>query len=238
MAEKDWKATLEALMRKAEDPATPEAERDTIVGRVTYLMAKYGIEEAMLSHARNEVPRMVGFRLRIVPPYPKQKYYLARRIAESMECQHIDIGGNVLHIFGAQDNIERSVMLYMSLVLQMATMMVQAQNSKPEWEHGRTFNTSFCTSYVQTVAQRVQEFARRARQDVANSTTGNGMELVLVNNRQLAMQKMREEYPFIRMSRQSMTNNSSAGSSAGRSAGQRADIGGTRISGGRQAIGR
>lgn len=234
-----WRETIEKLMRKAEDPATPQAERDALVDKITYLMAKFGIEADML-RAQEQRPLTAEMRRFIInAPYIPKKLLLLNVVAKAFGCFMVQNRDNKsASVFGTQEDIERVFMLYYSLVLQMTASMAYAQSQKPAWEHGKTFNNSFVIAFVDTVCRRIQEAARRAKEDVKNSPTGNGMELVLVNKAQMVRNLVNEHFPHLKNVYTSMSSRSASGSAAGTAAGQRADIGGTRVGGvSRRAIG-
>ena len=248
MADNDkekWEDKLRALMAKAEDPATTEAERDTIVSRVTYLMAKFGIEEAMLRSQDAEPEVVTNIKVRIDNPYYDQRMRLLDNIGRAFGCKSIILerperGGQkhaVLRMFGHSGDLQRSYLLFGSLIIQMFSGIAAANVNKPANVHGRTFNSSFVTGYVDTVLERVKTAYKQAKDEVRESTTGNGMELVLVNRLEAVKNAFKTEYPSTVRSGYSFNRRSSEGFSAGQSAGRRADIGQTGVAGGRIAIG-
>jgi hypothetical protein len=237
MVEKNWKEIIAKLMEKAENTATSDAERENISKRVMYLMAKHGIEEAMLSAREDRTAPLTKHAYRLLAPYIKQRVTILHNISIAFGCRAIfDSQNNRMTVYGYEDDQEKVFMLYGSLIIQMFTGLGQVV--KPVDVHGKTFNGSWVTGYAFTVSQRVRDAYERARRDVQAETTGNGMELVL-NNRSLAVQNMfRGEHPRTRsMSGSSATH---AGAyAAGSAAGRNANIGQTGVGGasGTRAIG-
>jgi hypothetical protein len=231
MTDSKWIDKISALMRKAEDPATTEEERSSIVDKVTYLMTKYGIEQDMLA-AKEQRPLTASHRIfKVVGSYADKKISLLHEICRAFGCFAVTkTGKSRVSVFGTDEDIERVFMLYMSLILQMDASLAAAQVLKPKHEHGRTFNNSFIVGYVLTVNRRIKEAARRAKEDIQKTHEGSGMELVLVNKATIVKNLMRDVYPGLRYSRASFSNGSDAGYGAGSAAGMRADIGGSRIS--------
>lgn len=240
-----WEEKLRALMAKAEDSATTEAERDVIVSRVTYLMAKFGIEEAMLKSRDAEPEVVTSIRIRIENPYCDQRIHLLDHIGRTFGCKSIILekpmrGGQkhaVLRMFGYDGDLQRSYLLFGSLIIQMFSGLAAASAGKPAHIHGRTFNNSFVTGYVDTLIDRVETAYRRAKEEVKAESTGNGMELVLASRFDSVKNAFKTEYPHTTMSNYNPSNRSYEGFSAGQSAGRRADIGQTGVAGGRVAIG-
>jgi len=232
----EWQEKLRKLMAKAEDSATTEAERDAIVSRVTYLMAKFGIEEAMLSATKSEPQVVINMRVKILAPYAIQRGHLLDHIGRVFGCKsiHLDeLDGKVVRIFGYQGDFERTYMLFGSLIIQMFSGL--ASVVKPAGVHGRSFNGSFVTAYVDTVIDRVKDAYATAKAEVKH-TTGNGMELVLADRAIAINNAFRTEYPRLRNIGYNPSQSSSAGRFAGMSAARNANIGQTGISG-RKAIG-
>jgi len=236
MAEKNWKDVISKLMAKAEDNATTDAERNAIVERVTYLMAKHGIEEAMLSAQEKRTAPLTKHSYRLLAPYIKQRTTILHNISVAFGCRAIfDNQNNRMTVYGYEDDQEKVFMLYGSLVIQMFTGL--AQTVKPADVHGKTFNGSWVTGYAYTVGSRVREAYEHARRDVQAESTGNGMELVLAD-RALAVNNMyRTEHPRTRNIAGSRATHAGA-YAAGSAAGRNANIGQTGVGGSRtRAIG-
>lgn len=230
---KDWKETIRGLLNKAEDSATADAERDAINERVTYLMAKFGIEQSMIDATAKKVYKVIRVPYAIRNPYKNQRMTLLNGIGAAFGCKVIQLQ-NSAEVFGHEDDQEKVFLLYSSLELQMASALSKAQAHKPLYEHGRTFNTSFINAYVNTVISRVLRAYRKAQQDVAETTTGT--DLVL-RDRKMAVDSMfSAAYPLTRSVVASKSANSFSGIRAGEFAARNANIGQTGLAGGRRAI--
>lgn len=226
-----WLETVEKLMRKAEDPATTQEERDSLTDKITYLMTKYGIEQDMLKAEANEPINAERRNFKIANPYADKKVLLLSTVAQAFGCVCINAlktQGNAA-VFGTMADIEHVYMLYASLIIQMNGAMASAE--KPQHVHGKAFNNSFVSGYIITVRERVMEAANRAKQDIRREhSSGNGMELVLLNKAQVVKNLVHNDFPFLRSSNTRFSASSGAGYAAGQSAGRMADIGGSRIS--------
>jgi hypothetical protein len=227
-----WIDKLSALMRKAEDPATTEEERATIVDKVTYLMAKYGLEQDLLRAMDRTVPITVNHRKFAIPgQWFDKKASLLYTIALAFGCDAVRTRDNKVSLFGTDEDVEHTIMLYMSVAIQMDTaLLIADREDRPKGQHHKTFNASFVSGYVMIVRKRIRDAAERAKEDVKATTTGNGMELVLQDKATVVQRVLREFYPKTSTTRTSWSSRSSAGYNSGHAAGQRADIGGSRVS--------
>lgn len=231
MAEKNWLQTIENLMRKATNEATPQEERDTIMDKVMYLMAKHGIEESMLNVQEQKPIVATHVNVTFTNPYIGDKRSLLNAVAKMFGCFSVQTNQTKVVVFGTQEDLEKTLMLYYSLLMQMITEKDKAMRTKPEWEHGKSFGASFMNSYVYTIAIRIRDIILRVKADIKNSPTGNGMELVLVEKDAVIAKAVSDMFPRLTHRRSTFGGRSSAGHNAGRSAGQRADLGGQRMGG-------
>lgn len=241
MADNDkWLEIVRKLLAKAEDPACSLAEAEAINDKVTQLIAKHSIDEAMLKASNNVKEEIISITVHVPDPYEKAKGTLLGRIAATFNCMRISLTEkNKYKLIGHMSDVEKVYMLYLSLNMQMQGQLVQAQVHKPAYEHGKTFNASFVTGYVVSASDKVKIAYASAMKDVKDSSTGNGMELVLKNRKEQVLSKVHEEFPRLTFGRTALSSNSQSGYGHGKAAGQRADVGSSRIgrSGGGRAIG-
>jgi len=234
MSDNKWHEIISKLLAKAEDYATTNDERETIQEKVLYLMAKFSIDQAVFDAGQKKEYKVISVRYRIVAPYVNQKALLLNGIATAFGSQLLELNKGLYVMYGHEDDQEKVFMLYNSLLIQMYSAMATAWDSKPHYEHGKTFNTSFVNGYVRAVINRVKAAYIKAQADVQETTTGT--DLVL-RNRVVAVQEMfSRDYPNTHIVKTSSTSRSATGGAAGRTAGQNADIGQTTI-GGRKMIG-
>jgi len=230
-----WKDIVAKLMAKAEDPATSQEERDSINSKVSFLMVKYGIEQAMLDAKEKTQAEIVNVTYNIKPPYVNQKKSLLYSIGVVFGVVSVRSEGKMVMV-GYQDDVEKVAMLYNLLLIQLHNGLATAE--KPDYIHGKTFNTSWVQGFVYEVTKRVKEAAAMAKKDVKNSAGGSGMDLVLLDRHSAVAHALTARFPRLRKTSSSTSVSSAAGYNAGKSAGARADIGNARISGARGAIGR
>lgn len=232
----NWQEIVQKLLNKAEDSATTAAERETIQDRVTYLMAKFNISVSMF-HANSGVEHnVIRVVYKISAPYANQKGLLLNGIATTFGCKLIRTNTGYV-IFGYENDQEKVFLLYHSIDLQMTLTLARAQANKPPHEHGKTFNVSFVSSYVNTVINRVAIAYARARTEAnAETTTGAGTDIVLRNRARKVSDALNAEFPEIKITNVRATQNSYSGRTAGQTAGNSANIGQTGVAGGRKAI--
>src|SRR3954469_12394641 len=95
------------LLAKAEDPACTPAEAEAFTGKAAELIAKYGVDSALLA-ASDPARDPVGDRQVDIPaPYAVDKCSLLAGVAAELRCQSVRRQGwagerktYVMHLFG------------------------------------------------------------------------------------------------------------------------------------------
>lgn len=239
--------TIRNILTKAEDPAATPAEAEAFTELAAKLMAKYGIEEAMLAAARPETKGTPESR-RIVcqAPYAMEKRGLIHVLCEAMGLRSIRMigsgtkGTQLVYVYGFSGDLDRMEMLYTSLLLQQPAAMRAAEHTKPYWEDVKAWRRSFLSGYASGVGVIVRRAEREAKAEAewapANSTPGTPSVALVVANRKAEVDRAYKlAHPS---SRSSSRNLSGSGTGAGRQAGLRANIGGRSVGGGNKAVGR
>ncbi|MFF6956173.1 DUF2786 domain-containing protein [Streptomyces sp. NPDC008317] len=225
--------TIRALLAKAEDPRTPEAEAELARKRAFEMMAKYGVEQAMLNDADPASDAPADRMIVLDNPWAMERVRLINRIALALGCQLIHLGrdGNGpsrrVHVFGYASDLQRAELLYTSLLLQMNGGL--AAQTVPMGDGARAWRRSWLLGFINRVGNRIEEAERGAREQAGGETTATGRSaaLVLADRKSVVEQNYRQAYPRARTGgRTTMTG---TGYGAGWVAGSRADIGGKRI---------
>ena len=115
---------IRALLAKAEDPATTEHEAEAYNVKASELIAKYGIDAALLAESRPETDKLIDKRVEILAPYAVDKVTLFYVTLKAFRCEAIRLGSGrvqVLRVYGYASDIERAELLYTSLLLQANT---------------------------------------------------------------------------------------------------------------------
>ncbi|MGW7292879.1 DUF2786 domain-containing protein [Streptomyces xiamenensis] len=225
--------TIRALLAKAEDHRTPESEAELARKRAFEMMAKYGVEQAMLNDANPASDAPADRRIILDNPWAMERVRLINRIALALGCQLIHLGrdgsgpSRQVHIFGYASDLHRVELLYTSLLLQMNSGL--AAQSVPPGQRARAWRRSWLLGFINRVGDRIEEAERGAREEVRHETTATGRSaaLVLADRKAVVERNYQQAYPRARNGgRTTMTG---TGYGAGWAAGARADIGGKRI---------
>ncbi|MCD2462433.1 DUF2786 domain-containing protein [Streptomyces sp. MBT42] len=228
---------VRALLAKAEDPATTPQEAETYFAKAAELMAKYGIERAMLADADPELDRP-GDRVVVVEgTYANDRIYLLGYITEALNCHGIQIaksrGRTEVHLFGYESDLDRVEMLFTSLLLQMFNGM---RHGRPAWgESMVTYRKSWAAGFILTIDKRLKEIEARARQESPASASGRSADLVVADRKAVVMARFNAAYPDARANGRTKRRQGT-GYKAGEEAARRADLGQTRVGQRRRAL--
>jgi hypothetical protein len=223
------------LLAKAEDESVTPPEAQALTAKAAELMAKYGIDRALLAAERPETDRPTSRMLDIDNPWARVKAHLLCGLASALRCQCILLAaarpGTRIHIFGYASDIERTDLLYASVLIQMWHGLAGAE--VPAWcRSARAWRRSWLLGFATAVISRVRaaEHAAASRAtgpDAAGSRTA----LVLADRAQVIRAEAERAYPLTRTAR---VTYSGSGYRDGYREGQRADIGTGRVAPGRQ----
>lgn len=114
-------ARVRALLAKVEATDYPD-EAEAFTAKASELIAKYGIDEAMLAAAGGRADEIKQSKILIAAPYSSEKATLLGGIARSLRCKTVrwGCGRNVEYctIVGYGVDLERVELLHTSLLLQ------------------------------------------------------------------------------------------------------------------------
>jgi Protein of unknown function (DUF2786) len=218
------------LLAKAEAEGVTAPEAEALTAKAAELMARYGIDRARLAASRPETDQPGSRIIDIANPWAQVRAHLLAGLAGAMRCQCIllsaDGPGARIHVFGYTSDLERTDILYTSLLLQMAHGLTAAVppagiRSPRAWR--RSWLLGFAAAVIARVKAAEDRAAARAE---AESDGGPSTALVLADRSVVIRQQMEQAYPVTRQARITYTGN---GYRAGYSQGQRADIGNARI---------
>lgn len=220
------------LLAKAEDESVTPPEAQALTAKAAELMAKYGIDRALLAAVRPETDAPASRLVDIDNPWGRVKAHLLCGLGSALRCQCIMItarAGLRIHMFGYASDIERADMLYTSVLIQMWHGLAGAR--LPEWSSSpRAWRRSWLLGFAAAVTARVRA-AEHAAQSQAERSAPAGQPspaaLVLADRAQVIRAAVEREYPVTRTARTTYSGN---GYGAGYAQGQRADIGSRRVS--------
>jgi hypothetical protein len=223
------------LLAKAEDESCPAPEAEALTAKAAELMARYGIDRALLAAARPETDAPGSRMVETSNPWWRVKAHLLCGLGAALRCQCVILterDGRRVHMFGYSSDLERADLLYTSLLIQMwhglAAAPVPAEaRSVSAWR--RSWLLGFAAAVIARV-RAAEKRAADAAQAAGQSAPGAGgpsAALVLAGREEVIAGALAREYPFVRRAR---VTYSGSGYGAGYASGQRADIGTARVS--------
>ncbi|MFI0815370.1 DUF2786 domain-containing protein [Streptomyces sp. NPDC021098] len=230
-------ARVKAILRQAEDPGATSEESEAFLQKATELMAKYGIEQAML-HGDDPVSEQPADRVvEVTAPWMRECKRLLSSIARELRCQAVYPGGKAhrhrVHLFGFESDLHAVDVLYASLRLQMLRGAEAADAAhRPAQEDRRAYKRSWMLGFIRAVTWRIGEAARVAREeserdrqsDAADAAQGRSVALVLADRTTAVDARLKSRYPKLGKARR--TRFTGSGYRQGHADGEQADIGG------------
>jgi hypothetical protein len=137
-------------------------------------------------------------------------------------------------MFGFSSDLERTDVLYTSLLVQMWQGLAAAQ--VPAWSRSpRAWRRSWLLGFATAVVARVRAAEQEATSRATAPKAGSGPQaaLVLADRALVIRRNIEHAYP---VTRKSQVTYSGSGYGAGYTQGQRADIGTTRLRGSARAL--
>lgn len=230
--------TVRKLLAKAEGAATG-AEAQTYTAKAVELMARHGIDEALLAAADPTRDAIGAVRIEMTDPYSGGKARLLGWTATALRCRWVMHGASrgkvgAVTVFGFGSDRERVELLYTSLLLQATTQLVRQH---PRWR-GESV-AAYRRSWLHGFATQVHERLRAAEEEAVRVTVGSdgstgGTELVLVDRVQRVDRAYAEAFPALVRGRRSTLSGS--GFDDGATAGRRADLGRDAVAERRRAV--
>jgi hypothetical protein len=224
-------ARVRKLLAKAEDAGVTAAEAQALTAKAAELMAKYGIDRARLAAERPETDRPGDRVIDVGNPWARVQAHLLCGLASALRCQCVILPrpgpGSRIHMFGFSSDLERTDVLYTSLLIQMWQGLAAAE--VPAWSRSpRAWRRSWLLGFAAAVVARVRAAEQDAtsRATAPGSRSGSQTALVLADRALVIRRNIEQAYP---VTRKSQVTYSGSGYGAGYTQGQRADIGTTRL---------
>ena len=222
------------LLAKAEDQSVTPPEAQALTAKAAELMAKYGIDRALLAADRPETDQPANAMIDIANPWGRVKAHLLSGLASALRCQAIMLttaSGTKVHLFGYQSDLERADLLYTSVLIQMWHGLAGAQ--VPSWSRSaRAWRRSWLLGFATAVISRVRaaEHAAACQATAPAAASGSKTALVLADRTLVIRRNVEQAYPVTRTAK---VTYSGTGYGDGYAKGQRADIGSRRLQDGR-----
>jgi Protein of unknown function (DUF2786) len=230
--------TVRKLLSKADGAATP-AEAEVYTAKAIELMARHGIDEALLAGGRPGRDEVAACRIAVADPYSAGKARLLAWTASALRCRavlHEAGGGRVaaVTVLGFASDRARVELLYTSLLLQAGSQLAAL---RPAWagESVAAYRRSWLHGFAVRVHQRLVEAELRAAESAEStaaarsspSAAGPSVALVLADRTTRVDQAYAEVFGQIGRARRAQLSGS--GYAAGAHAGARADLGGRAV---------
>jgi Protein of unknown function (DUF2786) len=228
------------LLAKAEAEGVTAAEAQALTAKAAELMAKYGIDRALLAARRPETDRPDSRIVQLHNPWARVQAHLLCGVAAALRCQCILLpspAGQRVHVFGYASDIERADLLYTSVLVQMWHGLLAAQVPAAAGADGtgrvRAWRRSWLLGFAAAVIARVRAAEQRAEESAATPGGARGhaaghAALVLADRAVVIREHVARAYPQTRTAR---VTYSGSGYGAGYAQGKRADIGSARVAG-------
>ena len=224
------------LLAQAEDEGTTAAEAEAFTARASELMARYGIDRALLGATRPETDKPGDKTFPLDNPWAAIKGHMIARLGGALRCQVVlvkkdDDGSRSARVFGYQSDIERTEVLYTSLQVQMVRALAVQPAPAGGYTGIKAWRRSWMLGYITAVVARVRAAEESAEQSAtsAGETAGSGGKstaLVLADRSLTVRRRVQAAYPHLRRTKVTYTGN---GYAAGHREGQKADIGGAKL---------
>ncbi|MEC3982329.1 DUF2786 domain-containing protein [Amycolatopsis sp. H20-H5] len=239
----DQDTTLERvrkLLAKAEDPAVTEAEAELYNTKAAELIARYGIDRAMLAASGATPDEITTVKIDLTNPYSRDKAHLLTNIAHPLRCRALlhRYGQTVeaVTVFGYRSDLDRVELLYTSLLLQATTQLTRVRPGN------RVFRGESLAAYRRTwlhgFSGAVYERLRRSEDTAARTHTtpsgGRSAALVVQDRTAVVQNAWEEQFGDLRSApRRRLTG---SGYLDGHLAGEKANLNTTGLTGRRTAL--
>jgi hypothetical protein len=229
----DMMDRVRKLLAQAEDEGCSPEEAESFTAKAADLMARYGIDRALLGALHPDSDRPADKKFAFAAPWADVKAHLLGAVASALRCQCVQTqtdDGPRLHVFGYASDLERAEMLFTSLLVQMARALAReivpgTGNAAKAWR--RSWMLGFCAAAVARV--RAAEAAAVVAADAeTGAAAAGGTEVVLADRSLTVRLQVSATYPRLKKKR---VTYSGSGYRDGHAAGQRADIGGSKLGG-------
>lgn len=233
---------IRKLLAKAEDPAVTPEEADSYNELAAGLIARYGIDQALLAESGQVTDVITSVRIRVHNPYSRDKAGLLNAIAQALRCRVIlhSCGKTVetVTVFGYRCDLDRVELLFTSLLVQAATGLARVRPDGWRRESVAAYRRTWLAGFGTAVYRRLTAAEQRATtqaDQTPSGTVSTSTALVLVDRKARVDTAFSTEFAHVRKSARRQLSGS--GYHEGHRAGQNADLGSPRLAEQRRAIG-
>jgi hypothetical protein len=165
---------IRALLAKAESTGFPE-EAETYTAKAQELMARYSIDQALLSDGAGGREEPLGRRVGIDNPYEAPKVILLDAVAKANRCRTVwSKAFGYVTVLGFPTDVDAVELLFTSLLVQATTAMVRAGSRRDAYGRSstRSFRQSFLVAYAQRIGERLNTVTREATEQASQAMAG------------------------------------------------------------------
>jgi hypothetical protein len=218
------------LLAKAEDDGVTPHEAEALTAKAAELMARYGIDRARLGALHPETDSTADRVFDVGNPWAAVKAHLLAGLAAALRCQCVLLNrrepGSRVHVFGYLSDLERTDILFTSLLVQMARALAP-QPVPAAAGRVKAWRRSWMLGYATAVVARVRAAEDAAAADASAEPDGGPSTALVLADRALTVRRHAEQaYPRTRRTRVTYTG---TGYTDGYREGQKADIGEAKV---------
>ncbi|GAA3576628.1 DUF2786 domain-containing protein [Amycolatopsis ultiminotia] len=203
----DYDSQLERvrkLLAKAEDPGVTAEEAELYNTKAAELIARHGIDDAVLAAAGQRSDEITVLKLPIDNPYSRDKASLLTSIAYPLRCRtllhRVGQGVESVTVFGFRSDLARVELLFTSLLLQAST---QLNRVRPEPRMFHESLAAYRRTWLHGFARAVHERLDHAEAEAARThrPTAPGQpsaELIIRDRTAVVQQAFDREYGDLR----------------------------------------
>jgi hypothetical protein len=165
---------IRALLAKAESTNFPE-EAETYTAKAQELMARYSIDQALLSAGTGAREQPLGRRVGVDNPYEAPKVLLLDAVARANRCRSVwSKAFGFVTVLGFPPDVDAVELLFTSLLVQATTAMVRAGSRRDAYGRSstRSFRQSFLVAYAQRIGERLSMATREATEQASQAMAG------------------------------------------------------------------
>ncbi|MGW4483060.1 DUF2786 domain-containing protein [Amycolatopsis sp. NPDC004368] len=229
---------IRKLLAKAEDPAVTAEEAELYNTKAAELVARYGIDNAMLAATGRGSDDITVLKIPIENPYSRDKASLLTNIAYPLRCRtllhRVGQGVEAVTVFGFKSDLGRVELLFTSLLLQASTQLTRV---RPDERVFRESLAAYRRTWLHGFARAVHDRLVRAETTAAREYAGAGgpsAELVVRDRNTLVQSAFDREYGDLRAA--APRRLSGSGYREGHQAGTRATLDPAALARKRQAL--
>jgi hypothetical protein len=192
---------IRKLLAKAEDPAVTEAEAEAYNTKAAELVARYGIDQAMLAASGASTDDIGTLTIPMDDPYSRDKASLLTSVAYPLRCRTLlhRVGQKVdsVTVFGYQSDLGRVELLFTSLLLQASTQLTRV---RPDGFFPGESLAAYRRTWLHGFARAVHERLSLAEQEAVRTAAPGerSAELVVRDRSALVQHRFDEEYGDLR----------------------------------------